>query len=356
MLKCLSGIGVYYNQTTKTCTGSDAANAIEVQQQATVPLIFAQWFGVNSVTLSATALASVAGGLPPLHVMIVVDNTGSMNGSDTSSPKPTNCGFANPTRIQCALAAVQTLLSELWPTQDEVGLMVFPPVTSGTAANDADCSASTKPTIANYGAAGSTYQILGLGTTYKTTNTATTLNIKSGNLAAAVCQSGQSVTLPSGATNSCGTCAGLYVGSSSTTYLAGAINAAQNVLNANSVSGVQNVMIVLSDGGAGDGTGGPANNQCVNSVTAAQNAANAGTWIYSVAYQSSPVLSNSTVVNGCGRSNQTGLQTNCTCSDTEIARHLRLPDDEGYRLGFNEVLRRPNGRKPQLIIPMHVGR
>ena len=195
--------------------------------------------------------------------------------------------------------------------------MVFPPVTSGTAANDADCSASTKPTIANYGAAGSTYQILGLGTTYKTTNTATTLNIKSGNLAAAVCQSGQSVTLPSGATNSCGTCAGLYVGSSSTTYLAGAINAAQNVLNANSVSGVQNVMIVLSDGGAGDGTGGPANNQCVNSVTAAQNAANAGTWIYSVAYQSSPVLSNSTVINGCGRSNQTGLQTNCTCSDTE---------------------------------------
>ena len=29
-LKCLSGIGIYYNQTTKTCTGSDAANAIEV--------------------------------------------------------------------------------------------------------------------------------------------------------------------------------------------------------------------------------------------------------------------------------------------------------------------------------------
>ena len=28
VLKCLGGIGVYYNQTTHTCTGSDAANAI----------------------------------------------------------------------------------------------------------------------------------------------------------------------------------------------------------------------------------------------------------------------------------------------------------------------------------------
>ena len=129
--------------------------------------------------------------------------------------------------------------------------------------------------------------------------------------------------MPNGATNACGTCKGDKVLNSST-YLAGAITAAQNVLNANSTSGVQNVMIVLSDGGAGDGNGAPASNQCVRSVTAAQNAANAGTWIYSIAYQSSPVPSNNTInilpFPGCsnnGAKSPDGFYSWCTCSDVE---------------------------------------
>ena len=63
-------------------------------------------------------------------------------------------------------------------------------------------------------------------------------------------------------------------------------------------------MIVLSDGGAGNGNGAPATNQCILSVTAAENAANAGTWVYSIAYGSSTALS----PNGA------------SCSDTETPK------------------------------------
>ena len=64
---------------------------------------------------------------------------------------------------------------------------------------------------------------------------------------------------------------------------------------------MQNVIILLSDGGAGNGAGAPTNNQCNNAVTAAQNAASAGTWVYSIAYRSSTANSPSGV----------------SCSDTE---------------------------------------
>ena len=269
------------------------------------------------MTITATALASAKSGtLPPLHIMLVIDNTGSMNNTDPTSPAPTDCGVTNPTRIQCALAGAQALISELWPTQDEVGMMVFAPMTSASAADDATCNGSN-PTLTAYGASGSTYQVLtfaqscpspGAATCYKTSNTATTLN-SSSPLAIALCaKSGQSITLPTGGTNTC-TCKGDKVVGGEGTYLAGAINATQNVLNANSVSGVQNVMIVLSDGGAGNAGshGAPASNECINSITAAENAANAGTWIYSIAYGS---LGNN--------ANTTDLSPNPNgCSDTE---------------------------------------
>ena len=90
----------------------------------------------------------------------------------------------------------------------------------------------------------------------------------------------------------------MWVYDYSSTYLVGAITAAQNYLNANSAPGVQNVMIVLSDGGAGNGNGAPTTgNQCIPSVTAAENAANARTWVYSIAYASYTQLSPN--VNSC---------------------------------------------------------
>ena len=111
-----------------------------VQEQAQVPFLLGQVFGFGTVTLTATSLANKGGALPPMHIMIVLDNTGSMNSQDGTGA---NCGnISNPTKFQCALAGIQTLLAELWPSQDEVGLIVFPPVNSSTASNDANCSSS----------------------------------------------------------------------------------------------------------------------------------------------------------------------------------------------------------------------
>ena len=86
-----------------------------------------------------------------------------------------------------------------------------------------------------------------------------------------------------------GSCKGYKVIGDEGTYLGGAIATAQNILNADNVSGVQNVMIVLSDGGAGNASshGGPASNECDDSVHVAGNAAATVTWVYSIAYGSS---------------------------------------------------------------------
>ena len=53
--KCLGSTGV-------SC-GTDNANAIQVQEQVTLPLIFGQLFGSLTMTLTATATAGAAGGL-----------------------------------------------------------------------------------------------------------------------------------------------------------------------------------------------------------------------------------------------------------------------------------------------------
>lgn len=270
--------------TPSTGTLNPTANAIEVQQQATVPLIFKNWFGVGSITLTAGAKASAKfGALPPLNIMFVIDNTSSMNNTD---PTGTTCGgIANATRIQCALAGVQTLLAELWPNQDQAGLMVFPGVLNpsngntsngaSSVANDVTCSSSVKSTcdysgttcgdieIVSYSSS-PVYQLVtptnsGGGSTNSfcsvstgSCGTSTSLSTSSP-VVSASCQSG----MTQGAT-SCGTCAGEQVKGGEGTYYAGAITAAQSTLVSTQHTGIcasqncQNVMILLSDGGAGN--------------------------------------------------------------------------------------------------------
>ncbi len=402
LLKCLTTIST-------TCTGSTtngSNNAIEVEEQAQVPFLLGSVFGLGTVTLSATSLATKgAGGPPPMHIMIVLDNTASMNDKDTTAD--TCGGIKNPTRIQCALAGVQSLLTELWPTQDEVGLIVFPPVSSSSSSNDATCTSSgiQPETYGSYtGSSGSSvYQIVKLSSDYKSSNTSETLTSAgtTSNLVNATCQAGMSVG-DNGVTGSCGSCNGDKVVGGEGTYLAGAITAAQATLAANSVSGVQNVIIVLSDGGAGNtqgsaqtsagtatggttltfpasGTGSlalatpplavnsvvcdqsletqaspptcpdtsdfPANtvvtaitattvtlsnpvkrtvasgttvyfgpyNQCNASVQAAQAAANAGTWVYAIAYQSYIEYSPSS--NSCSDNEATSISSCKTMQD-----------------------------------------
>ena len=88
-------------------------------------------------------------GVPCLNVMIVLDTTASMNNRDPT--RPTNCGVTRILELDCALAGIQTLLSELWPTQDQVGLMVFPGLNDITSvANDVSCSSARKVTVVRY--------------------------------------------------------------------------------------------------------------------------------------------------------------------------------------------------------------
>ena len=69
------------------------------------------------------------------------------------------------------------------------------------------------------------------------------------------------------------------------TYYAGAISAAQAELAADASRHAQPVIILLSDGDANEQPEGP--NPCRQGIAAAQAAAEAGTWVYSIAYQSS---------------------------------------------------------------------
>jgi Flp pilus assembly protein TadG len=233
VLKCLTTTGV-------NCAGTElsgGANAIQVQEQATVPMWFAPVLGFASTyTLTATSTASAKGGIgEALNVMIVLDTTRSM---ETNTDN--NCGLgANATREQCALAGVQTLLTGLNPTLDYVGLMAFPGLQSSSeASQDYTCGESIPSSGTQAYGNAPIYQIVGLSNNFKTSSSAKTLNTGS-NLVAAVgdagCSSG--VSAPGG----------------QGTYYAEAIDAAQAALltlSSTQSPPSQNVIVFLSDGGA----------------------------------------------------------------------------------------------------------
>jgi hypothetical protein len=285
--RCLTGFGansgVFYNAHTGACTGLDGYNAMEVQEQATVPFTLGQVFGFGPVTLTATSLAGASGtgGLPAMNIMIVLDTTASMNDADTNGSSST-CGVSNPTRIQCATFGVRTLLNELLPTMDQVGLMVFPQVSTGTVSDDYSCSSSAIPTVEPYSTtSGATYQIISSSDNYRASNSSSTLS-GSSQLANAAGYSGT------------GSCAGVKSKGGEGTYYAGVINAAQAALVATDTTGVcatqkcQNVIIFLSDGGAG-------NASTLASMTANQITAPGGTTLYLSSAVPSDVIPGSSV-------------------------------------------------------------
>jgi Flp pilus assembly protein TadG len=287
VLKC-------FTTTDVPCTGPDSANGIVVVEQATVPLYFARILGINSWQISATSTAGGRGGsTQALDVMIILDTTQSMGNSDSSC--------AAGTRILCALTGIQELLSGLWPCAenlancgtvtsgnvlnpvDEVGIMVFPGLTNASQAQyDYACSGSTKPAIASY-AASPVYQVIPLSSDFRTSDAATTpLNTSS------------DLVIAAGA----GCSQGIQAVGGFGTYYADAITAAQAALVSQGRPNAQNVIILLSDGGANAQSSnmpsGKATNQCHEAITAAATAAAAGTWVYSVAYGSSTSTSPST--------------------------------------------------------------
>jgi Flp pilus assembly protein TadG len=287
-VKCLTTTGII-------CTASPAnANAIVVTETATVNSLFAKVLGFNTWTISSTATASARGGYNgPYNVEIILDTTSSMNDTDSDSQ-------CSGTRISCALSGIRALLSTLSPCAagltncgtatsetatvganvpnpvDEVGMMVFPGLTS-TSYVPADWACPTGNLSGDSVAYNNSpvYQIIALSSNYRTSDTAA-LNASSYLAIAAGGGCSKGVAAPGG----------------QGTFYAGIIDAAQANLVANARSNTRNVMILLSDGNATAtktqmGTGATSyayTNECRQAVTEAQKAANAGTTVYSVAY------------------------------------------------------------------------
>lgn len=307
-------------------------NIIQVTATAKVPTFFAKIFGVANVPITATATAAArGGGIPPYHVMVVLDVTGSMGqGLDTGCTQ----NGTSVTPEQCAQYGVQTLLNQLNPCPtglaacqlnpgvpgtylnpvDQVGLMVFPGLCSATGAgvttgncpvlagpggltntitnttyalNDYACPPTTVPQTSYNN--NPEYMILGFQENYRSSDTAP-LNTNA-NLFKSI----------GAGTNNCGVTTPLNFN----TFYAGAMQAAQDYLTINNTTGVQNVIILLSDGDAnspassmaghvvqadGPNAGAvyPATNECEAAVKAANWAKSQTppTLIYSISYGS----------------------------------------------------------------------
>jgi len=308
---------------------ASGCNMIQVTQSASVPTFFARIFGVTSIPISTTAVSSAKGGLvPPYHIVMVLDTTGSMGmGTDTGCTQ----NGTSVTPEQCAQYGVQTLLQQLDPcavtqatctasstpgtsidADDQVALMVFPGLCSSTSAGvtTANCPTlatgstltdtvanttyappdygcpTTAPPIASYNN-DPEYLLLGFQSNYRYSDSSgldTNSNLF------------ESVGV---GTNNCGV--GTPGGKG--TFYAGALQAAYDYLNLNNVTGIQNIIIILSDGDAtstaAEMTGNvkqvsgpwateiyPSTQECQNAVTTANWIKNQGVLIYSISYGS----------------------------------------------------------------------
>ena len=195
------------------------------------------------------------------------------------------------TKIACALSGIQTILSQLNPAYQQVGLVVFPPLTSATNVGSEFCSgtapALTSSNIAKYSAASPNYVILPVNASNSGNQTGYSSIVNGQNQLVATSNWGKALGN--------GGCGGVKAIGGVGTYFADAIAAAQAQLAAAnptpSASGIENLMFVVSDGDAGASSSnmpsGKANNQCQQAVTAAKAAKDAGTVVYSLAYGAS---------------------------------------------------------------------
>ena len=274
------------------CIGAAPYNAVQVKQQAVVPMYFAGLLGHSTVTVTASATAAVNGGAPtPYNIAVIIDSTLSMNENDS------DCGN---TQMQCALNGFQILLKSLNPcaqqlktctiangmsanSVDRVSLFTFPSVLTSTLSIDSSCTSAVPssytydPTYGYYvmpnhppfskiatatsywfptpgalaagtgsaygvnpmnGTVTSTYQVLPFMSDYKTTDTATVLNPASALVKAA------------GGVANCGGLAPSNYDGVYGTYYAAVLYQAQSALIAEQAQfpGSQNALIILGDG------------------------------------------------------------------------------------------------------------
>jgi Putative Flp pilus-assembly TadE/G-like len=263
--------GVTTSVSTKCISGipCNPVNTIVVTETATVPSIFAKVLGIGSATITAKATAASNGGqAKPLHVMLLVDRSASMNNS---------CS-AGGTKLTCAQSAIKTFLGLMLPSQDKVGLALMPPPktlakTCSRSTSDLSYDNPSTPTVdPNY-----PYVVVPLSTDYRTSDTGP-LNNSSSLVSTVNC-----FQAPGGHGSSFAT----------------AIDKVQAYLAANNDPAYQNVIIFLGDGLSNYGPvyyDNPVKNPekspyrltpCHQTITSAQNAYAAGTQIYAIAYDTS---------------------------------------------------------------------
>ena len=251
-----------------TCNGTNP-NVVSVTQTASVSTYFLRALGRTSFALSSTVKAAKAGGnAKPLHVMFVLDATGSMSNTDTNCTVP---GLSSPTRFQCALYSIQSVMKVMPTSLDKVGLMIFPGM--GTQYSPTSHPCPTQPNSVAYLSSGIKYQIgTALDNTY---NNGSGALVTTSPMVQAV---GNYTSLTPCVTNKGG----------QGSYAAEVIAKAQAALPV--VTGTQNVIILLSDGDY-SASSSQLNNQttkvsrqCGQAVDAAKAATAAGTVVYAVAY------------------------------------------------------------------------
>ena len=340
----------------ETCSKSSPANALKVTETASVPTFLMRVLGFKTMTVAATATATMQGAAQPWNVAIVLDSTGSMSSAPPTGSCTTNTEFA------CALGGVQTLLQNVPnPNGDfHVALFAFPNVTTASVSDDWTCGGTPQnepytfpvTNLADYTPLDyfATSALTGTPTEPKSTYEVTPVGTSDGDANGFVtdyysASSKNYLSSGSSIVKEVGGCMKNPGGEN--TYYAGVIYAAEAALEAEQKlnPGSKNAMIVLSDGQANQtdsshlasGYAGPTTgiglslisaptsstgyypsltDQCQQAIMAAQSAQAAGTTVYAVAFgsESSGCGDGGTVVDKTSIANYTGTSNNITVS------------------------------------------
>ncbi len=219
--------------------------------------------------------------------MLIIDNTASMNNADTS------CSLSGYTELECALAGAQNMLKNFNPATTQVALMVFPGLKSSAIPYDycdpiGTISSSNSVTYSS--AVQANYLVLGFQSDYLTStgalNTSSNL-VKALSLTTTSTTTSKKVngkTTTTTTTTVSPTCMQAVGGQA--TFYAGVIKVAQTYLTNNGRAGAQKVILFLSDGDANATSAASTQDECHQGITAATNATNAGTIVYTAAYGS----------------------------------------------------------------------
>ncbi|MBS1805075.1 MAG: Tad domain-containing protein [Acidobacteria bacterium] len=356
----LSGYPKVYCSNTGTSNGvpcvaaGGGSNAITVAQTTTLPTIFGGIIGIPRLSLSAASSALMAGAAAQKYnIAIVLDTTQSMTSSDPGGC--TGSGKSTPTKIQCALLGVQTLLKGLQPCTatssgatctafDGVSIFTYPEVPANKASQFTTCNGSA-PTPVPYtapavGAAWTnptwtsstpTFQVTSGGTNgYSSDWSSNNQTIGSNGSY----NSSSGLAIAAGAVTGC---AGMQAKGGEGTYLASAIYAAGASLKAqaHAIPNTKNAMIILSDGDAtakasqfdssvhltSTGVYPSATDECHQSITAAKWVSSnvPDTTVFTVAYNaqtSGTCSTDSPAITACSELQQMATSTSDFYADT----------------------------------------